>query len=47
MPWVPSRCGYFPYVKIKRDFWDKCNLTDITKQWIDENKLPLDNYLNL
>src|ERR1035437_3390636 len=47
MPWVPSRCGYFPYVKTKRDFWNKCELTDITKQWIDENKLSLESYLNL
>src|ERR1039458_9807625 len=47
MPWVPSRCGYFPYVKIKRDFWNKCELTDITKQWIDKNKLPLESYLIL
>jgi hypothetical protein len=47
MPWIAPRCGYFPYVKIKRDFWDKCDLTDITKEWINENNLPLQNYLNL
>ena len=46
-PWMSSRCGYFPYVKIKRDFWDRCNLTDITKEWIVENNLPLESYLNL
>lgn len=51
MPWVPSRAGYFPYVKIKRDFWDKCDLTDITKDWIDTNKInqffDTTPYLNL
>lgn len=39
MPWFPSRCGYFPYVKIKRDLWNLCELTDITKEWINENNL--------
>lgn len=39
IPWVPSRCGYFPYVKTNRCFFDKCNLKDVTKQWIDENGL--------
>lgn len=47
MPWVPSRMGFFPYVKIKRDFWDKCELTDITKQWLFENGLDLHPYLNI
>jgi hypothetical protein len=53
MPWVPSRCGYFPYVKIKRDLWNLCELTDITKEWINENNLKevyrddLQHYLNL
>jgi len=48
MAWVPSRCGYFPYVKIKKDFWERCDLTTITKQWIDENKLTqLEGYLTL
>lgn len=47
MPWVPSRAGYFPYVKIQRDFWDRCELTDITKQWINENKLDLHSYLDI
>jgi len=37
--WIPSRCGYFPYVKEKRDFWGHCDLTDITKLWIEENGL--------
>jgi hypothetical protein len=40
LPWVPSRCGYFPYVKTKRDYFNHCELTDITKKWIDENNLP-------
>lgn len=53
MPWVPSRCGYFPYVKIKRDFWQRCELTDITNDWINENNLKqiyrdnLQHYTNL
>lgn len=47
MPWVPSRCGYFPYVKIKRDFWERCDLTDITKEWIKENNLNEQEYTDL
>jgi hypothetical protein len=49
-PWIPSRCGYFPYVKRKMCFWEDthCNLLDVTKQWIDENNLHhLDEYLKL
>lgn len=40
VPWIASRCGYFPYVKVKRDYFNHCELTDVTKQWIDENELP-------
>ena len=45
--WIPSRCGYFPYVKRKRDFFNYCYLTTITKEWIQENNLPLEPYLDL
>lgn len=47
MPWVPSRCGYFPYVRQNRCFWDTANLKDITKEWIKENNLNLESYLSL
>lgn len=48
MPWVPSRCGYFPYVKQNRCFWNTANLPDITKNWIDENNLTeLSSYLEI
>lgn len=39
MPWVPSRCGYFPYVKQKRCYWNTADLPDTTKSWIEENNL--------
>lgn len=45
MSWVPSRCGYFPYVKHKRCFWDTADLMDITKKWIGENNLTFDDHL--
>lgn len=47
MPWVPSRCGYFPYVKNQRCFWNTENLSEITKKWIEENNLNLESYLLL
>jgi len=48
LPWVPSRCGYFPFVKVKRDYFNHCELTDITKKWINENNLThLSQYLSL
>lgn len=47
LSWVPSRCGYFPYVKIKECFWNQGYLPDITKQWIEENNLDLHSYLNI
>lgn len=49
-PWLPSRCGYFPYVKRKMCFWAHLNrnLQDVTKQWIDENNLTdLNPYLSI
>ena len=47
--WIPSRCGYFPYIKIKPCFWNVVpDLNEITKQWIEENNLPhLLPYLSL
>lgn len=48
IPWIPSRCGYFPYVKNKRCFWDVDDLPNITKKWIEDNNLPhLLPYLNI
>ena len=37
--WIPSRCGYFPYVKVKKDYFNHCELTDVTMEWIKDNKL--------
>jgi hypothetical protein len=38
--WIPSRCGFFPYIKIRKCFWDVVpDLNIITKQWIEENNL--------
>lgn len=37
--WFPTRLGFFPYVKRKRDFFDRCDLTDITREWIDQDPM--------
>lgn len=47
LPWVVSRAGYFSYLKNKEDFWKRCNLNDVTKEWIKENNLDLESYLDL
>jgi hypothetical protein len=47
LPWIPSRCGYFPYVKIPRCFWNVDDLPNITKKWMDENNLHLQSYLEI
>lgn len=48
LSWVPSRCGYYPYVKRRECFWNQGDLLDITAEWIKENKLTeLEPYLNI
>jgi hypothetical protein len=47
-PWVATRCGYFPYIKQSECFFKERNLKDITREWIENNKLyHLNNYLDL
>jgi hypothetical protein len=48
--WIPSRQGFFPYVHRKKCFWEdrNCMLTDITREWIEENSLShLTSYLTI
>lgn len=48
MPWIVSRCGYFPYIKQEKCFWGSVNLKDITSKWILNNGLqPLQKYLHV
>jgi hypothetical protein len=48
LPWVPSRAGYYPYVKIRECFWNQGDLLNITERWIKENNLTeLESYLKL
>lgn len=50
IPWIPSRCGYFPYVKRKKCFWEDRNFELKNRQidWINENNLThLNEYLIL
>ncbi len=48
LPWIVSRCGYFPYVLESSCFFGERNLNEITKEWICVNQLNhLNNYLSL
>jgi len=46
-PWVPTRCGYFPYVKQEHCFFGNgASLKKITEDWIEKNNLnELKRYL--
>lgn len=48
-PWIPSRCGYFPYLKTPQCYFNNSiSLKEITHKWITDNKLShLINYLSL
>lgn len=48
-PWIATRCGYFPYVKIPNCFFNKkISLKEITNNWIIKNNLSnLNTYLDL
>ena len=48
-PWIPSRCGFFPYVKQEGCYFNNnISLKSITNSWIIENNLLyLQSYLSL
>lgn len=45
--WIPSRMGFFPYVKNKECYWQTGNLNDVTKKWIVDNNLLCDEFNEL
>jgi len=42
--WIPSRMGFFPYVKNKQCYWQTGNLNDVTEKWINYNNLQCEEF---
>jgi hypothetical protein len=45
--WIATRLGYFPYIKNNRCFWGVVDLKNVTRYWIKENDLNLQDYLGI